>query len=187
MSFKCPHCNEGIDNAIPKDRFDEVNNARKANASEIEQLQSQLEDASKASGTVTDLQAQLDDLTSRIGTQAAAHEKATAVMRVGITDADDIADLLAIYDRRAPEDVNLTEWLESDSLPRAAKALLPQQAIPASKDLVDVAAAPPVQPKANNGAIPATSAPSGFSPEAIMRMSASEYKSHREAIRSVKG
>ena len=121
-------------------------------------------------------------------------------MRHGVADPDDVADLLAIYQRRATEGSTLGEWLaDKDALPRSVSALLggsqptPAPApVPASTEApapeaAPAAAAAPVTngtplPAANAGAVPTPPADALPNAKEIAAMSTEQYKAHRDRL-----
>jgi len=155
--------------------------------------------------TVEALTAELTEARNHAQSLTTNHTRQLDVYRHGITDAEDVADLLAIYERRAPEGTALAEWLSNkDALPKAVSALLgssapagapleatPQAAPPAaaatpaevvpSNPILNGAAPAPVA-SANVGAVatpPARALPSASD---ISNMSIDEYKAHRDTL-----
>ena len=125
-------------------------------------------------------------------------------MRHGVSDPDDVADLLAIYKRRATEGSTLGEWLaDKDALPRSVSALLggsqptPAPApVPASTEAPAPEAAPAAEaapvaapvtngtplPAANAGAVPTPPADALPNAKEIAAMSTEQYKAHRDRL-----
>jgi len=199
MAFNCPHCQAGIEDVIPKVRFDDINNARKEAQQQIEDLNSKLQAAAESTGDADSLRAQIAELGKQMETQGSAHSQELTLARAGITDPDDAADLLAIYARRGGE-VPLTDWIgDRDSLPRAAAALFATsqpQPVATSAAAVDPAPtesstpqpAPTPQPIANRGATGHPAGSQSFSSDQIAGMSVEEYRSNRAAIlKSISG
>ena len=118
---------------IPKARFDQrVQQARDAETALREQI-AQLTDANKQltrqAGKAEGLAQQVTDLTGKLEAAGLQHTRQMAATRAGLTDPDDAADVLAIYNRRAPEGVSFEDWLsKADALPRSVVAMLPQAA-----------------------------------------------------------
>ena len=191
MSYQCPKCSEAIE-VVPNERFQEVYNERR-------DFQEQLTAAEAKATAAEALSMQVSELTARLDTQSNAHIRTVAVMAAGVTDADDIADLMALYDRRAPEGSDIGTWLSArDTLPRSAAALLPQLATPTNGAELPTNGAdtppvpsPPEQmpaptppPATNTAAVPYTGAPQTWTPENIGR---ADYRAHRAAIRASMG
>jgi hypothetical protein len=198
MPYNCPHCEKPNEDAVPRSRFDEVYSERRALKAELADAQSAAADASTTATNAEELTAKLADLESRFATQGDAHARAVAVMGAGVSDPEDVADLLAIFDRRAPEGVSVSDWLaERDSLPRSAAALLTSPATETPTAVAPVAAATETPaataaplatpPRADAGAIPHTAAPGAFTPESISHMSLDEYREKRAAIKASLG
>lgn len=196
MAYNCPECTKEIP-AVPKDRFDEVYRERSNLKKELNDARAGEEAALAAAQTAEDLKAELAEAHARLEATKDSHGRTLAVMGAGVTDAEDIADLLAVYDRRAPEGVELSAWLENrDELPRAAAALLstpaaaPQAtaaAEPAGQ--VEPAAADPATPTtpppaANNGTVPFSDSPRTWTAQNI---STTDYRKNRNAIRASMG
>jgi len=191
MAYSCPHCEKDIADAVPKSRFDEIYSERRQFKKELAEA---LTAAETATATATDsdaLQGQIAELQEKLKGQSDSHARALAVMGAGITDVDDAADLLAVFDRRAPEGITVAEWLaDPEKLPRAASALLPQPAAPKAPEESNGVGTPPHQPapqpapQTDRGAIPHTAAPGAYTPEAIARMSVEEYREARAAIKA---
>ena len=187
MGFECPHCSQGIDKIVPKDRFDQIYAERKEATAKAEALSAELEELRTKSAGSDGLREQVAELGRRLEAQSSSSDRALAVARSGITDPDDAADLLAIYDRRGG-DQPLSEWLGNRAgLPRAAAALFP--ALPAPGATPEATAAPPaappaVQPPVNRGATGHPAGRQAFSAAQIRSLSAAEYRANREAILS---
>tara|TARA_Y100001973_G_scaffold103343_1_gene170391 strand:- start:440 stop:1033 length:594 start_codon:yes stop_codon:yes gene_type:complete len=196
MAYNCPHCSKGIDDVIPKARFDDVNNARKTAIETVETLTAKLSQSQESAPELDTLKQQLAELNDQMSKQTTSHDMALTVARAGIMDADDAADLLAIFKRRGG-DTPLAEWLGNRAdLPRAAAALLPDQSptpaavevAPPTPAAVEVAPPTPAQPPANRGATGHPAGSQTFSSDQISNMSVEEYKANRAAIlRSLSG
>jgi hypothetical protein len=190
--MNCPHCDQKVENMIPLDRFNEINEQKKQAIEASETYKSKLVETDN-------LRAQIEELGKSLSTTTTAAAAELLIARAGIVDAEDAGDLMAIYQRRGG-DQELSEWLANrDGLPRSARALFPAPAAttsavaapPASPAVAAppaattpaVAAPPPgIQPAANRGAANFTAAPSGFSAVDISKMSRQEYKANRAAI-----
>ena len=154
---------------IPKSRFDDrVKQAHDTEAALREQI-AQLTDANKAltrqAGKAEALTAQVTDLTAQLETAGQSPSRQMAATRAGITDPEDVADALAIYQRRSPEGVTFEDWLSHDSLPRVVRSMLPQPAADTPTPIDTTAAAPQAieqaprsLPRSNAGVVPPTSA-----------------------------
>jgi len=195
MAFTCPHCEKDNPDAVPKSRFDEIYGERRTLKADLAEAKKSIEAASATATNAEELTARVAELEGQLTSQSSAHSRAVAAMGAGVTDPEDVADLLAIFDRRAPEGVSLSDWLsERDSLPRSAAALLasstPTATTPTPTETVAAAPAE-VQnhttngtpaPPADAGAVPHTAAPGTFSAQAISKMSVAEYREKRAAI-----
>ena len=117
---------------IPKTRFDQrVQQARDTEAAlreQLAQLTEQNKTLTRQAGKAENLAQQVAKLTADLETAGQAHGRQMAATRAGITDPEDVADVLAIFERRAPEGVSLADWLGGDNLPRSVRSMLPQPA-----------------------------------------------------------
>ena len=115
---------------IPKTRFDQrVQQARDTEAAlreQLAQLTEQNKTLTRQAGKAEGLAQQVAKLTADLETAGQAHGRQMAATRAGITDPEDVADVLAIFERRAPEGVSLADWLGGDNLPRSVRSMLPQ-------------------------------------------------------------
>jgi TolA-binding protein len=102
-----------------------------------------------------------------------------AIIAAGITDAEGVEYVQHAYSK-LPSDNRpaLADWLgQRDALPRAVRAYLPEA--PAAAATTTPAAAP----RTSQGTVPQTpSEPTSWTPEAIARLSPTEFKANREAI-----
>tara|TARA_Y100001963_G_C6675444_1_gene397176 strand:- start:189 stop:815 length:627 start_codon:yes stop_codon:yes gene_type:complete len=156
---------------IPKSRFDErVKQARDTEAALREQI-AQLTESNKAlekqASKSGSLAQQVEKLTADLANAGKSHGRQMAATLAGITDPEDVADVLAVYERRAPEGVEFADWLKGDNLPRSVQSLIPQpesaqpqpessHAIPAESVLMPSGQAPNVTaslPRPNNGVV----------------------------------
>ena len=116
---------------IPKSRFDDrIRQAREerlAFEAEISKLKEQNAKLTKQAGKAQGLAQQVEKLTADLASAGQLHTRQIAATRAGITDPEDMADALAIFERRAPEGVTFGDWLGSDTLPRAVRSMLPTQ------------------------------------------------------------
>ena len=190
MAFNCPHCNKGIEDVIPKSRFDEINTQKKQAQQALEALKTE---SAAAGPEVNELRDQVAQLGRKLEEQAATTTDALIIARAGITDPEDAADMLAIYKRRGG-DVSLSDWIgNAESLPRSAAALLPKLAAPAQAPAAELAPAAPAQPVAaqpvaNRGTTAHPPGSQTFSSDQISKMSVEEYRANRAAIlRSLAG
>lgn len=99
----------------------------------------------------------------------------------GITDQEGMDFVRLAYDRLPAEGrPPLGEWLAGDKLPKAVRAYLPEGGVTAPPPAAPAAPPPPPANAGTTGTRSGT--PSQFTPEAISRMTPSEYKAARAAI-----
>jgi len=194
MALDCPHCNKAINDAIPRERFDKIYKERKDATAKVGELEEALATATAAGAELDTWRTQVEELGKRLENAESGHVRSLEIARAGITDADDAADLLALFDRRAPEGVTFGEWIgDREALPRAAAALFPSTSAPAAVEPATngaIPATPPppattpatALPPANRGAQSYNGAPSAFSADQIAGMTTAEYRAHRDAI-----
>lgn len=151
---------------IPKSRFDDrVRQARETEEALREQI-AKLTDTNKSltkqAGKAESLAQQVAKLESDLTAAGQNHGRQMAATRAGITDPEDVADVLAIYNRRAPEGVAFSDWLGSDDLPRSVRSMMPtaEPATTAEPTATEPATAtaeptatPSRLPRPNNGVI----------------------------------
>ena len=196
MPVNCPHCAAEVEGWVPADRLKKTAAEKREATAALEALAAELEGA-KASGIDVDsLREQLAKAEAALNDNQSRHDRIFAVMAAGINDQEDVADLLAIYDRRSPDGVSVSDWLaDADHLPRAARALLTSQttAAPVSDQTSEGApaeAAPepaPAQPAATmpppkNGAIATPPSTENYSARSIGDMTPEEYRANRANI-----
>ena len=201
MGLDCPHCNKSVDGWVPEDRLKKATaDKREAQAAAAEAAKLIEDLTGKASGAES-LQEELEKIRSELAQPPTAHASQIEVMRHGITDPDDIADLLAIYQRRATDGASLGDWLgDKDALPRSVSALLtapavaappvPPEAAPAQTNGAEAPAAEasPAQPNGtplpsvNAGAVPTPPAQAVPTAKEIANMNTDEYRAHRDRL-----
>ena len=182
---------------IPKSRFDDrVRQARETEEALREQI-AKLTDANKSltkqAGKAESLAQQVAKLESDLTAAGQNHGRQMAATRAGITDPEDVADVLAIYNRRAPEGVAFSDWLGSDDLPRSVRSMMPtaEPATTAEPTATEPATAtaeptatPSRLPRPNNGVIPSRSTRGQMSPSDIFAAAsdADQYRAMRESM-----
>ena len=199
MGLDCPHCSKEISGWIPEERLKKATaDKREAQTAAAEAAKVLEELTGKAEGA-EGLQAELEKVRAELAQVTTEHASQVEVMRYGVSDPDDVADLLAIYKRRATEGSTLAEWLaDKDALPRSVSALLggsqpaPAPApVPASTEAPAAEAGPAAEPAPANGTpLPAANAgavptpPTNAIPNAteIAAMSTEQYKAHRDRL-----
>ena len=170
MATTCPHCNADVKGWIPEDRLSEMAKAKREATTESERLAAELSAATAKATTADNLAVELAEARGHAEALTQSHAQQLAVYRHGITDAEDVADIMAIYERRAPKGTDLGDWLGSDSLPRSVSALMANRtgaAAPAPVAPVDpgTVAAPPIEASpAATGTAPANGHPSPVAP-----------------------
>ena len=170
---------------IPKSRFDDrVRQARETEEALREQI-AKLTDANKSltkqAGKAESLAQQVAKLESDLTAAGQNHGRQMAATRAGITDPEDVADVLAIYNRRAPEGVAFSDWLGSDDLPRSVRSMMPT-AEPTTT--AEPTATPLRLPRPNNGVIPSRATRGQMSPSDIFAAAsdADQYRAMRESM-----
>lgn len=208
MGATCPHCSKDVAGWVPEDRLSKMAADKREALSQLDTLKAEAEALKAKAEGVEGLKAELAEARTHAQTLSTQHSRQLDVYRHGVTDSEDVADLLAIYERRAPEGVSLGDWLgNKDALPRAVSALLGSAEVapvaPASTAAAEVqtpqatptpaevmppnpvingAAPAPAPASANAGAVAAP--PSRGMPSAsdIASMSIDEYKAHRDTL-----
>ncbi len=182
---------------IPKSRFDDrVRQARETEEALREQI-AKLTDTNKSltkqAGKAESLAQQVAKLESDLSAAGQNHGRQMAATRAGINDPEDVADVLAIYNRRAPEGVAFSDWLGSDDLPRSVRSMIPATEPTATAEptatepataTAEPAATPSRLPRPNNGVIPSRSTRGQMSPSDIFAAAgdADQYRAMRESM-----
>lgn len=209
MATNCPHCSKSVDGWIPEDRLSKMAADKREALAQLEAMKTEAATMKTKADQVDSLSAELAEARTHAQSLTTNHTRQLDVYRHGVTDNEDVADLLAIYERRAPEGVSLGDWLgDRDALPKSVSALLGTQAPapapvtpgipeappatqtppadlqPANPAIAAAAplAAPPAMPSANAGAVPSPVARAMPSAGDIANMSLQEYKAHRETL-----
>jgi len=208
MGATCPHCSKDVAGWVPEDRLSKMAADKREALSQLDTLKAEAEALKAKAEGVEGLKAELAEARTHAQTLSTQHSRQLDVYRHGVTDSEDVADLLAIYERRAPEGVSLGDWLgNKDALPRAVSALLGSAevatAAPAPAAAADVqtlqvtptpaevmppnpvingAAPAPAPASANAGAVAAPPARGMPSASDIASMSIDEYKAHRDTL-----
>ena len=140
MPVDCPHCSKSVSGWIPEDRLSEMAKAKREATQRAEAAEGQISDLQAQAGKVDTLSAELAEVTAHAEKMKTSHSQQLGAYKHGITDAEDVADIIAIYERRAPKDVALGDWLGSDSVPRSVSALLskPPTVTPAEVNAADL-------------------------------------------------
>ena len=201
MGLSCPHCTKTIDGWVPEERLSKASQDKREALAKIEEHVKQIEALNATAATAETLKAELEAAKAELTKTTTAHTRQVDVMRHGITDADDVADLLAIYERRA-NGSTVGEWLtDRDNLPRSVSALLNNTNTPTPPSPSATPVAPPVEtaptpapsngapapngaaPSANAGAVPVP--PGGTAlptPSEIGSMTTEQYRAHRDRL-----
>lgn len=210
MGASCPHCSKEVTGWIPEDRLSKMAADKREALAELEALKAQAQTLQSKAEQVEALTAELTEARTHAANLSTQHSRQLDVYRHGVTDSEDVADLLAIYERRAPDGVSLGDWLGNrDELPKAVSALLaasqaeagsmpppPAEAAPvtapqAAANGAEVAppnptisaTAPAAAPvSANAGAVVTPPARAMPSASDIASMSIDEYKAHRDTL-----
>tara|TARA_R110000824_G_scaffold112330_2_gene261451 strand:+ start:87 stop:710 length:624 start_codon:yes stop_codon:yes gene_type:complete len=199
MGVSCPHCSKDVAGFVPEDRLSKMAADKREALAQLEAFKKETEEFRTKAETVEALTAELTEARNHAQSLTTSHTRQLDVYRHGLTDAEDVADLLAIYERRAPEGTALGEWLSNkDALPKAVSALLgssspasappeatpsaatPAEVVPANP-MVNIAPPTPVA-SANAGAVATPAARAMPSASDISSMSIDEYKAHRDTL-----
>jgi len=177
--------------------------AKREATTTAEALAKEVESLTAKATAAANLEAELTEARAHIEKTTQSHSQQLAVYKHGITDGEDVADIMAIYERRAPAGVDLSAWLSSETLPRSVAALMAKTppTPPASLEApanpapeTATAPAPAVEsppatpspgqavPTANAGAVATGPAPAMPSPQEISAMSTEQYKAHRDVL-----
>ena len=197
MPVNCPHCSAEVEGWVPADRLKKTAAEKREATAALEAMAAELE-AAKANGADVDgLREQLAKAEAALTDTQGKHDRIFAVMAAGVNDQEDVADLLAIYDRRSPDGVTVADWLaNADELPRSARALLQtsaQTTAPAAEQTLEAptAAAPEPaptpapaapMPPPKNGAIATPPSTENYTARSIGDMSLDEYRANRANI-----
>ena len=152
MPVDCPHCSKSVSGWIPEDRLSDMAKAKREATQRAETAEGQIAELQQSVGKVDTLTAELAELTAHTEKLQKSHSQQLGAYKHGITDAEDVADIIAIYDSRAPKDMALGDWLGSDSVPRSVSALL-------SKPATATATPEPVAEAAKVAGLPAEVSP----------------------------
>ena len=180
MPFNCPHCSQAIDNYIPKDRFDEVNNSRREWEETAKKAQEERDNAAKKARYVDELEKRIND---SVRANAAAQQRTQrdiALLESGIRDSS-IRRIFAEEYERSGKGKSAADWVASlstapETMPLALRVLY-AEATKSGTPPHQSASAPPTPPaptpQVNAGAVtaPPQSALS-VTPTDILRMPA---------------
>jgi hypothetical protein len=207
MATSCPHCSKTVEGWIPEDRLSKMATDKREALAQLEAARQEAANLKAKAEQVESLTAELTEARNHAQTLTTNHGRQLDVYRHGVTDSEDVADLLAIFERRAPEGVSLSDWLGNrDALPKSVSALLTGTAPAASSEPAPVNGAPAPAPatpaevappnpvingtaptpapvaSANAGAV--ATPPGRAMPSAgdIANMSLDEYKAHRDTL-----
>lgn len=168
-----------------EDRIRALTSERRQLREQLAAMQSQLEAQAEAVKSAEALKAQLGEWEGKYAAAETSWRTERELLARGISDAEGLDFVRLAYDR-LPKDNRppLGEWLsDTEKLPKAVRAYLPDSTPTTATPASEPAKATTPPPRANAGALPTGGqAPSQFSPEAISRMSPSEYRAAREAI-----
>ncbi|HIA00326.1 MAG TPA: hypothetical protein EYN66_00150 [Myxococcales bacterium] len=204
MAANCPHCSKEVTGWIPEDRLSKMAADKREALAQLEALKTDTAVFKTKADSVDALTAELTEARAHAQSIATTHGRQLDVYRHGVTDSEDVADLLAIYERRAPEGTTLGDWLgNKEGLPRSVSALLgsapvapvPVEVLNAAPPATPAEVAPPnpvlngaapVAPapvaSANVGAVPTPPGRAMPSAADISSMSLDEYKAHRDTL-----
>jgi hypothetical protein len=197
MPVNCPHCSAEVEGWVPADRLKKTAAEKREASAALEAMAAELE-AAKANGADVDgLREQLAKAEAALTDTQGKHDRIFAVMAAGVNDQEDVADLLAIYDRRSPDGVSVADWLaNADELPRSARALLQTSAQTTTPGVEQTSEAPAAaapepaptpapaapMPPPKNGAIATPTSTENYTARSIGDMSLEEYRANRANI-----
>jgi hypothetical protein len=129
MAYDCPHCQKPINDAIPKSRFDEINEERKGLKIKIDDLEKSGKAAEPLAKRVQDLEVELT--TTKIGHTIDMSLRDAKIdnaeTRSAIRDAMEWQWGKLPADNRPPLDEAAKSWLtEPDKAPPVVRSLLPK-------------------------------------------------------------
>ncbi len=129
MAYKCPSCQHAIEDAIPKDRFDEINNERKAFKSQLDEVQKNGKSAEALAQKLQSVEQEL--VNTKIG-----YTIDLTLRDAKIDDAETRTSIREVMewqhsklpaDNRPPLDEAAKLWLtEPDKAPAPVRSLLPK-------------------------------------------------------------
>ena len=165
-------------NAVPYDRFQEVNTAKKQALARVQELEAQLADTQKQASAADSLFEQLQKTNEVLEAERKSFESERALMSSGLL-SQEARDLAQWSYSRLPEDNRppLNEWLQSmkDDAEAVPAYLRPYMSQP-DKTVT------PSLPDTNRGAVQHQVEANGFKPGSIGAMTPAEYAEHREKI-----
>jgi len=163
-----------------EERIRSLSAERKMLREQIAELQSRYDSAQEMVKQADTYKASASEWEAKFSTARGQWETERELFSRGITDQEGMDFVRIAYDRLPAEGrPPLGEWLAGDKLPKAVRAYMPDAASAPAPTAKTTTPPPPANAGATNA--PAGS-PSQYSPEAISRMSPSEYKAARAAI-----
>jgi hypothetical protein len=160
MSVKCPHCSEPVEGWIPKERFDTKSQALREAEAKATALEASAGDSAKLAEALAASKLEVKAARDALATHQAESGTSESIYRAGITDPDDLDQVLYQYGRLGDDAPELSAWLGDGA--KANKYLAPLFATPQATEpatdapVVDMPAATPAPSHApNSGVAPA--------------------------------
>jgi hypothetical protein len=192
MGFSCPHCAQDIGEAIPKERFDEVNEKRKTAETAATQAAAALEEARKGAVDIDAVRAELDLAREELTAATTGHEAYKQITSAGIA-AEVVDGFLDSYGKLGDgRPATIGEWvtgmrsgaieppaLLAPHVKAAAPAAQVPPAAPAAPPAAPAVVPPATPPAANAGTQPHPHAPDPYDAAAITRMTPTEYAAYK--------
>jgi len=191
MGFNCPHCAQDIGNAVPLDRFEEVNRKRKDAEKAAADAATAIEEARKGAADVDTIRAELDRAREELVAATTGHDAYKEITGAGIS-SEVVNGFLDSYNGLGEDrPATIGEWVNGMCEGTIQPPALLRPHLPGSKPETPAAPAstaapetpatrPPASPpSANTAAQPHPHAPDPYSAEAITRMTPTEYKAFK--------
>jgi len=189
MAFNCPNCQTPIENVIPKDRFDQVNNQKK-------ELTDKLAEIEKTTADLTDYSAKYKDLENKYNDLKLEHTTFKEVAAFGFTDKSLIKAFKDSYNDMEGEKPAFKDYIADlqanpDKAPLILRPHLKKETIVTAEthkeESVAAVITPEVKQETKKAAVESgskvvsTTQPT-YTAEGIKSKSLNDYKAERDSI-----
>ena len=172
--MKCPHCSEGIDDVVPRDRLNAKNDRIRELEASLAEASSKVEGVDALARRAAEAETALEQTRAEFEAFRAESTTSSDLLRAGITEAEDQELVRWRYSKLGEEAPPFSEWLagaarEDRHVSRLFSA--PDPAAPVEAVAEVAAVPPPSAPPSNAGAKVATNAPPPrYSPAEVASM-----------------
>ena len=174
--MKCPHCSEGIDDVVPRDRLNSKNDRIRELEASLAEASAKVEGVDALARRAAEAETALEQTRAEFEAFRSESTTSSDLLRAGITEAEDQELVRWRYGKLGDDAPPFSDWLAGGAREdRHVSRLFAASSEPAAEPVVEAievaAQPPPSAPASNAGAKVATNAPPPrYSPSEVASM-----------------